>query len=124
MGALALTGLFAQTAHAAYDPFAQACLNSNGQSSVCQDSKKNQDAGGNNSIYGKDGILSKAITILDIVIGAVAVVMIIVGGFKFVLSGGDSNQTNSARNTVLYAVIGIVIAVSGQVIVKFVLNRL
>lgn len=121
---LGTTALLGQTAKAAFDPFKDACLSSNDQSSVCIESKKNQPADGNNSLYGKNGILSRVITVLDIVIGVVAVVMVVIGGFKFVLSGGDSNNVNSARNTVLYALVGIVIAVSGQVIVKFVLNRL
>ncbi|MGZ6004951.1 MAG: hypothetical protein ACXWLH_02255 [Candidatus Saccharimonadales bacterium] len=121
---LSLAGLFVQTAHATFDPTGEACLQSGGKSSVCADKSKSQDATGNNSLYGKDGILSKAITILDIVIGAASVIMIIIGGFKFVLSGGDASNVNSARNTVLYAIIGVVIAVSGQIIVKFVLNRL
>ena len=123
---LSLVGLSNARAQAAFNLFGQACSTSGNKGSVCQDANAhpNQDAAGNNSIYGKDGLLSKAITILDIVIGLVAVIMIVVGGLKYVLSGGDSNSANSARDTVLYAVIGLVIAVTGQVIVKFVLNRL
>jgi len=68
-------------------------------------------------------ILAQALDILSIVVGIVAVLMIIVGGLRFVLSGGDSNNTTSARNTVLYAVIGLVIVFLAQIIVKFVLRR-
>lgn len=122
--ALATVVVAGQTAHAAFDPFQKTCIESGGKSSVCEDSKKGQDADGSNAIYGKDGILTKAITILNILIGVISVIMIIIGGFKFVTSGGDSNHINSARNTVIYALVGIVVAISGQLIVKFVLNRL
>lgn len=124
---LTILGLVAQpqTAQAAFDPFGQACKTSGGQGSVCQDQAENkaQDVGGINSIYGRGSFLATAITILDIIIGIAAVVMIIVGGIRFVLSGGDSNHTNSARNTVIYAIIGLVMAVLAQTIVVFVLNR-
>lgn len=121
---LAVAVLVGQTAHAAYDPFAQPCIDSRGQSSVCEESKKSQDPNGSNSLYGKGGIISKVITILDIIIGSVAVVMIMIAGFKFVTSNGDSNNVTSARNTIIYAIVGIIVALSGQLIVQFVLNRL
>jgi len=112
----------------AFDLFGQACSansNNNSQnSSVCQSSGSSQNASGDNSLYGKNGVLTKAIVILDILIGIIAVIMVIVGGLKYVLSGGDSNQTNSARDTILYAVIGIVVAVMGRAIIIFVINRL
>ncbi len=68
-------------------------------------------------------ILAQALDILSIVVGIVAVLMIIVGGLRFVLSGGDSNNTTAARNTVLYAIVGLVIVFLAQIIVKFVLRR-
>jgi hypothetical protein len=77
-----------------------------------------------NSIYGKDGIITKAINLLSIVIGIAAVVVIIIGGLKYVLSAGDSNSINSAKNTILYAVVGLIISVVAQAIILFVLKRL
>lgn len=68
-------------------------------------------------------ILAQALNILSIAVGIVAVLMIIVGGLRFVMSGGDSNNTTSARNTVLYAIVGLVIVFLAQIIVKFVLRR-
>jgi len=52
------------------------------------------------------------------------VVMVMIGGFKYMLSNGDSNGIQTAKNTILYALIGLVVAVSGQVIVSFVISRL
>lgn len=77
-----------------------------------------------NTIYGKDGIITKAISLLSIVIGIAAVVVIIIGGFKYILSAGDPNSINSAKNTILYAVIGLVISVVARAIIIFVLNEL
>lgn len=71
--------------------------------------------------------LSKVIkTIINIMstIGAViAVIMIIVGGLRYITSNGDSNSAASARNTIIYALIGLVVVAFAQVIVQFVLER-
>ncbi len=69
------------------------------------------------------GAVKMALNILSIVAGLVAVVMMIVGGFKYMTSQGESSQTASAKNTILYAVIGLVVAALAQIIVKFVLSR-
>ena len=67
--------------------------------------------------------IAMVINIFSFAVGIIAVIMIIIGGIRFVLSGGDSTATTSARNTVLYAVVGLVVAILAQVIVHFVLNR-
>jgi len=50
--------------------------------------------------------------------------MIIIGGLRYITSGGDSNNVTGAKNTILYAIVGIVIVVAAQAIVSFILNRL
>ncbi len=60
--------------------------------------------------------------VLLFLIGAVSVIMLIVGGFRYVLSGGDSTQVTSAKNTILYAVIGIIVALLAYAIVNFVVS--
>ena len=62
-------------------------------------------------------------TILYIV-GIVAVIMLIVGGIKYVISGGDSKKVTDAKNTVLYAIIGLVVAFLAFAIVNFVISAL
>ena len=57
------------------------------------------------------------------IVGIIAVVMIIVGGIKYITSGGDSGNVTAAKNTILYAVIGLVVVALAQIIVKFVLGR-
>jgi hypothetical protein len=49
--------------------------------------------------------------------------MIIIGGFKYITSGGDSNNVSSAKNTILYAIIGLIIVALAQTIVRFILGR-
>jgi hypothetical protein len=72
---------------------------------------------------GSVGSLFKSIsTILLYLIGAISIVMIIVGGLRYVLSAGDSKNTAAAKDTILYAVIGLVIALSAGAIIKFVLG--
>lgn len=68
-------------------------------------------------------IIRTVINIFSAVVGAVSVVMIILGGFKYITSGGDSNNVSGAKNTILYAIVGLVIVAFAQIIVQFVLER-
>ena len=98
--------------------------------SYCADRDARGAAGGDlvtdpsSPILGPKSIPYRIIQIITIVTGAVSVIMIIVGGFKYVVSGGDSNATKGAKDTILYAVIGLVIALFAQVIITFVLSSL
>lgn len=67
--------------------------------------------------------IEQIINVLLFVIGAIAVIMIILGGIKYVLSNGDSAQITSAKNTVLYSVIGLVVALLAYAIVNFVVTQ-
>jgi len=58
------------------------------------------------------------------VIGAVALILIIVGAIQMVTSQGDPQSANRARNTIIYAIVGLVIALSAEIIVTFVLGRI
>ena len=58
-----------------------------------------------------------------LVIGVVAVIMLIVGGFRYVLSNGNEKAISGAKDTILYAIIGIVVALLSYAIVNFVLGR-
>jgi len=68
--------------------------------------------------------IKKIVNIFSAIIGIVAVIMIIYGGFKYISSGGDSGNVTSAKNTIIYAVIGLIIVAMAQFIVQFVLGRL
>ncbi len=73
---------------------------------------------------GVNSTIKLVINLMSLAVGVVSVVMIIIGGFKYITSQGESSNTASAKNTILYALIGLVIVAMAQIIVKFVLNRL
>lgn len=58
------------------------------------------------------------------VVGVISVVMLIWGGLRYIMSGGDSKKITDAKNTILYAIIGLIIAVLAFAIVNFVLNTI
>jgi cytochrome bd-type quinol oxidase subunit 2 len=68
-------------------------------------------------------LLKKIVNIISAIVGVVAVIMIVFGGFKYITSGGDSNNVSGAKNTIIYAIIGLVIVALAQLIVHFVLNQ-
>jgi len=58
------------------------------------------------------------------VLAVVAVILLVIGGIQFMTSGGNSEQTNKAKNTILYALIGLAVAISAELIVAFILNKI
>jgi cytochrome bd-type quinol oxidase subunit 2 len=58
------------------------------------------------------------------VVGAISVLMIVIGGLRYVISQGDAQATQNAKNTILYAVVGLVIAFIARGLVVFVINRI
>lgn len=81
------------------------------------------DETGNSAAERVDQIVSQVIDILSLVVGVVAVVMIIVGGLRYITSGGESGSVTGAKNTILYAVVGLIVVAMAQVIVRFVVSR-
>ena len=69
-----------------------------------------------------DGIFKTITNVLLFLIGAVSVIMLIIGGIRYTISGGDSTAVTSAKNTILYAVIGIIVSLLAFAIVNFVLD--
>lgn len=70
-----------------------------------------------------NNMIKLAVNTFSVLVGVVSVVMIIVGGLKYITSGGESANITSAKNTILYAVIGLVVVALAQIIVRFVLSR-
>jgi hypothetical protein len=90
---------------------------------VCKEQSKSQTKA-DNSIYGKNGVIIKATNILAIVVGATATIVIMVSGLRYIFSSGDSNSISSAKRGIIYALVGIVIALAGRSIIAFILNKL
>lgn len=76
------------------------------------------------NLFGDTGVFKKVTNTILYIVGIIAVVMLIIGGIKYVVSGGDSKKVTDAKNTVLYAIIGLVIAFLAFAIVNFVITAL
>ena len=68
--------------------------------------------------------LATILNLFSIIAGIATVIMVIYAGFRYIVSGGDEKGVKSAKNTMLYAIVGIVLVLLAQVIVQFVFGRL
>ncbi|HSW81723.1 MAG TPA: pilin [Candidatus Saccharimonas sp.] len=66
------------------------------------------------------GVIANTLTFVT---GAIAVVMIVVGGIRYVTSGGEEKSIKAAKNTILYAIVGLIVAIAAYAIVNFVLQN-
>jgi uncharacterized membrane protein YesL len=107
---------------ASFDFFKGPCTG-NSDATVCQDKDQSQTAQ-NNSIYGPNGIITKIANILAIIVGVTAVIVIMVAGIQYMLSTGDPTKVNNAKNAIIYAAIGLVVAVLARTLVVFVIGKL
>jgi len=87
------------------------------QSSVCANAEDVT-----NPITGREGLFAKVVGILSWAIGVVSVMMIIYGGYKYTTSSGDAAKIKAAKETILYAVVGLTIALCARILIIFVLN--
>jgi hypothetical protein len=72
---------------------------------------------------GVSNIIKTAVGILSIIAGIVAVIMVIISGFRYMTSAGDSGKIASAKNTLIYALVGLAIAALAQFLVHFVITQ-
>lgn len=75
-------------------------------------------------LFGDTGVFKQVTNVILYIVGIIAVIMLIVGGIRYVLSGGDAKKVTDAKNTILYAIIGLVICFLAFAIVNFVINAL
>lgn len=75
-------------------------------------------------LFGENGVFKQITNTIIYIVGVIAVIMLIIGGIKYVVSGGDAKKVTDAKNTVLYAIIGLVICFFAYAIVNFVINSL
>jgi hypothetical protein len=73
-------------------------------------------------LFGDVGVFSKISSVLLFIVGAIAVIMIVIGGLRYVVSGGDATQVQSAKNTILYALVGVIVAILAYAAVNFVIG--
>ena len=115
LAALVGTAVLPQTASAAVDFLNSACSNADmATSQICPDKNNANTA----------PLVKTIVDMLLYVVMICSVIMIILGGARYAMSGGDSGKVTSAKNTILYAVVGIVVAVLAWAIVGYVANQL
>ncbi|HUB93096.1 MAG TPA: hypothetical protein VMB52_01190 [Verrucomicrobiae bacterium] len=95
------------------------------QSTVCS----TLGAGSNCSSTPTNGVdvnsaVTSVVNILSSVVGIIAVIMIIIAGIRFMTANGNSSNIASARSTMIYALVGLVVVAFAQVIVNYVLDRI
>jgi hypothetical protein len=75
-------------------------------------------------LFGDKGVFRTVVNILVFLVGAISVIMLVIGGIRYVLSGGDQAAVTGAKNTILYAIVGIVVAFLAYGAVQFVTSSL
>ncbi|MBR2658426.1 hypothetical protein IKG28_01375 [Candidatus Saccharibacteria bacterium] len=75
-------------------------------------------------LFGDTGVFKQVTNTILYIVGIIAVIMLIIGGIRYVISGGDAKKVTDAKNTVLYAIIGLIIAFLAFAIVNFVITAL
>ncbi len=75
-------------------------------------------------LFGDGSVFSLIVSTMLFLIGAIAVIMLIYGGFRYVISGGNAASVTAAKNTILYAIVGVVVALLAYAIIDFVLDSL
>ena len=74
------------------------------------------------ALFGDSGVFAEISSVLLFIVGAIADIMIVIGGLRYVVSGGDASQVQAAKNTILYALVGIIVAILAYAAVNFVIN--
>jgi hypothetical protein len=76
------------------------------------------------TLFGDGGVITTITNTLLFVVGALAVIMIIVGGIRYATSGGNASNVTAAKNTILYAIVGLIIAFLAFAAVNWVLSAI
>jgi ABC-type sugar transport system permease subunit len=109
--------LVPSTAVLADSPQQSACEGIGGKwdapSSTCSNGK---------SLFGPNSFFQAVANTLIFLVAAVSVIMVIIGALRYVLSGGDSAGTKSAKDTIMYALIGLIVAALSYAAVQFVVT--
>lgn len=76
------------------------------------------------TLLGDGGVLSTIVNTMLFIIGFLSVIMLIFGGLRYIISGGNAAAVTAAKNTILYAIVGLIIAIFAYAIVNFVIGSL
>jgi hypothetical protein len=73
-------------------------------------------------LFGSAGIFTTVTNVMLFIVGAISVIMVVIGGLRYVVSGGNSGNITTAKNTILYAIVGLIIAIMAYAIINFVIG--
>jgi lysylphosphatidylglycerol synthetase-like protein (DUF2156 family) len=74
------------------------------------------------TLFGSEGIFNTIVNVILFLVGAISVIMLIYGGIKYSISAGDTSKVTSAKNTIMYAIVGLVVSILAFAIVNFVIR--
>lgn len=72
------------------------------------------------TIFGNTGVFSQVVSLLLFLVGVLSVIMLIFGGLRYIISRGESKAVEAAKNTILYAIVGLVVSILSYAIVNFI----
>jgi hypothetical protein len=75
-------------------------------------------------LFGENGVITSILNFMLFIVGILAVIMLIFGGIRYVTSTGDQTRVTAAKNTIMYAIIGLVVAILGYALVTWVTSLL
>ena len=75
-------------------------------------------------LVGATGVFTRITNTVLFAVGIISVIMLIYGGLRYIISGGDSKKVTDAKNTIMYAIIGLIIAILSYAIVNFVISAI
>lgn len=76
------------------------------------------------TLFGSAGIFTTLTNVMLFAVGAISVIMVVIGGLRYVISGGNSTNITTAKNTILYAIIGLIISMLAYALINFVIGSL
>jgi len=79
--------------------------------------------GCNDSTNNITNTLRNVVNVFSAIVGVVAVIVVLIAGFQYVTAAGDSSKVATAKSTLIYAIVGLIVAALSQAIVQFVLKK-
>lgn len=107
-------------AFAGTDPFEGVdCAGQPSNSVICQSRNETEDP-----VAGPNGVILQVTNIIAFIAGLTAVIIIVIGGIKYITAAGDASSISSAKNTILYAAVGLIVIALGRFVIGFVIGRI
>lgn len=117
---IAMAGSLTPSLASAVDVFDDVCKGRAADSTACKEASRS----GQDPISGPNGGLAFAINLMSTLVGIAAIVILIISGLKLVTSGSNPQEVSKARESIIYALIGLLVAFAGQIIVRVFLSKL